>query len=146
MNKAVKEFLREYRVAPQDKIAVQTIGPQVKNYHQCNAPLSFCFIPAKLTQLTQVSLWPTKLKEFSEEHLYYFFNQEDVSGVWINIVSWLDKIFKIIQSIQGVLDSKGRKVDDCKVECFCRYHFIELLKCTHTVCKFTLKCKCTQSR
>ena len=41
---------------------------------------------------SQVSVWPTNVKEFSPEHLEYFFNSED-----------------------GVLDSNGEKKVNAKV-------------------------------
>ena len=140
MNKGMKAFLATWN--GEEKISVETIGPQVNGCnrslrqqtkiitveHTCLVLLMF-FVSVQLACLhftdilhafSKVPLWPTKLTQWTADHLVYVFNQEDVSAVFSRISNifseavWKDKRF-IFYLLQGPLNSKGEKLKNSKV-------------------------------
>ena len=144
VNKGMKAFLAKWN--EEEKISVETIGPQVNSCnrslrqqtniitfeHTCLVLLMFfCrfFVSVQLAFLhftdilhvfSKVTLWPTKLTQWTADHLVYVFNQEDVSAVFSRISNifseavWKDKRV-IFYLLQGPLNSKGEKLKNSKV-------------------------------
>ena len=80
----------------------------------------------------QIQLWPSKLQDFTPDHLFYFYNERDVSMTVYHTVTQEMELtcFHINRCppapieihcnvSQGVLDALGRKVEDGKVSLNC---------------------------
>ena len=119
VNKGMKAFLAKWN--EEENISVETIGPQVNSCnrslrqqtkiitfeHTCLVLLMF-FVSVQLACLhftdilhafSKVPLWPTKLTQWTADHLVYVFNQEDVSAVFSRKQTFLAKQYGKIKDL-----------------------------------------------